>query len=304
MTRIAVADNVVAGCGQGIVMSLESRGVDVRIASNEVIDTGTGGGDGSVAVFGIMVLATLGGQVVDNTVRRVALDDPNAQWRAGIQAIACGSVRIAGNRVSDIGPTEFGGLSVGIGSTTGFDTLDVVDNIGMARREGDAGRLVRPHDRRRRPVVEVHRGGRQGRLLVRRGLGGVARISRPTGRVSRSGATTWTRLPADRRRRQILFAGLVHVRRQLVPPAPGQGERVVVGSASKARPLTALAAATNQVRQPSQDGTVAIDAWVQGAVEPKPNLAATVVGNITDGAIHLNGAVLPPPWRPINVRLS
>ena len=95
MTRTAVEDNDVAGCGQGIVMSVESRGQDVRIASNEVIDTGTGGGDGSSAVFGIMVLATLGGQVVDNTVRRVALDDPNAQWRAGIQAIACGSVRIA-----------------------------------------------------------------------------------------------------------------------------------------------------------------------------------------------------------------
>ena len=67
--------------------------------------------------------------------------------------------------------------------------------------------------------------------------------------------------------------------------------------------LAALAAATNQVRQAGPDGIVAIDAWVQDAVDPKRSRG--------DGRRQRDGGGDPPQRRAaapavadINVRLS
>ena len=301
VTRATVADNTVAGCGQGIVMSLESRGQDVRIANNEVIDTGTGRFDGS-PVFGILLVATLGGQVLDNTVRRVAVKDPKAQWRAGIQAVACGSVRVAGNTVSDIGPVDFEGTSVGIGSTTGFETLDVVDNTVRPGEEGSSGRwfalLIGGRDDPWSAsvaavgnaifwfgggwVTHLHAIERPGAAAVRGNhLDAIGAVS--TAVILINGSCTF----ADNWCRQVLVTN----------------KKPVVTIGAKGEELTAIAAATNQVRQPPRDKSVAIDAWVQGASPPNP-LAASVVGNVTEGEIRLNSGPLPAPWLTINVRLS
>ena len=75
------------------------------------------------------------------------------------------------------------------------------------------------------------------------------------------------------------------------------GTPVVLFGGEGAR-LTALALATNQVRQDPQDNAVAIEAWVDVAVFPPPGLAASVLGNITDGIILLDGSPITPPWPP------
>lgn len=303
VTRLAVADNTVAGCGQGIVMTLESRGLDVRVANNEVIDTGTGGGDGSIAVFGIALFATLGGQVLDNTVRRVATNDPNALWRAGIQAVACGTVRIAGNTVSNIGPTDFNGISVGIGSTVGFGRLDVVDNSVEPGEELITGiwfalLIGGADDPWSKSVAPI------GKAVVWFGGGWVTHLGSAERRDEAGVRGNHLDAVGKASTVEILIDGSLTFadnwcRQLLVNGTP------VVTIGAESRQLAALALATNQVRQASQDGTVAISAWVQGAPEPKPpSLAASVVGNVTEGAILLNGSGLPVPWKPINVRLS
>lgn len=300
VTGLIVAENAVAGCGQGIVMTLESRGNAVRIVNNQVIDIGTDRRD-SPFVFGIVLVATIDGQILDNTVARIAQEDPNAIWRAGIQAIACGSLRVAGNTVSDIGPVEFGGLSVGIASTIGFDRLDILDNA------------VRPGERR---IL-----GTWLALLIGGGDDPWAKSVAGIGNANFWLAGWATKVGSRERPSEAAVRGN-HLdsngkAQTVVIMTPGSctfsdnwcrqlmanGTPVVLFGGEGAR-LKALALATNQVRQDPQDKAVAIEAWVDVAVFPPPGLAASVLGNITDGIILLDGSPITPPWRSLNVRLS
>ena len=298
---LAVTGNTVADCANGIVMTVESRGDGVSIIGNVVNDIGTEGGADDSPVFGIALFATADGQVLDNTIRRIAVTDPKSQWRAGIQAVACLSTRVAGNTVTDIGPTEFASISVGIGSTAVFERLDVNDNAVQPGQESVFGRwyalLVGGDDPWGKWLVTV--GGSAWWV----GGGWVAKAASRD--VPSQAAVRGNHLDAVGKTPTVLVVtggSCTFSDNYCRQPIPN-GEPVVVIGTEKMPGVLALA--TNQVRQRAPNGSVAIDAWVLPTTEPKPPaLALTALGNITDGIIRVNGAVIPAPWRPLNVRLS
>jgi peptide/nickel transport system substrate-binding protein len=65
--------------------------------------------------------------------------------------------------------------------------------------------------------------------------------------------------------------------------------------------VESLVLSGNQVRAPRRRAGTAVDATVLGATGGP---AATVLGNITDGAIRVNGATLGTPWAPLNIQTS
>jgi hypothetical protein len=299
VTNLVVDSNTIARCGQGIVMSDGSKGQTVRIVANHLSDIGTEGADSRI-ILGIGLVFTTGGEVLDNTIARVATADPNAVWRAGIQLIACPSATVSGNTVSEIAPRE-GAASVGIGATLGFERLDVLDNNVSASRaekpltswalligesmETWAGSLVELGNAIWwvEPNYAFNLGSRDGptETAVRGNhLLGVS-VQTPTAEVETSGSCTFA---------ENWCTGLLET------------DVAVVRLGNEKFPIRALVLANNQVRHPPTDG-VTVESWVdQGAYEPM-GLSAAVLGNVTQGFISLNGGAVPPPWHDLNVRI-
>jgi hypothetical protein len=80
-------------------------------------------------VTGIGLLSVEGAEVASNTIKGVVRAEKSASSCAGIRAMACRSLRITGNEVSDVGPVEGGSANIAAIDVVGsFDRLDVFDN--------------------------------------------------------------------------------------------------------------------------------------------------------------------------------
>lgn len=117
--------------GGGIVMEIDSNSsaVDLNIVGNFLEDVVTDDPqptDPSQVFAGIQLVSVSGGNVSDNTVLRVG-SDLSVKGRGGIAVFSGQGVRIAGNRLADIGLTsalEGSGIKlVGV-----IGRVDVVDN--------------------------------------------------------------------------------------------------------------------------------------------------------------------------------
>ena len=129
-----IKNNVVEGAASGIVFEDRGSADHVAIENNQLIGIAPASNDASAAPAGIRILSTRKADISGNTVRGVGTNAVQAQWRAGIQAVACAALRIAGNEITDIGPAgEFVGSAFGIEVVRPFDRADIVDN--MVRRE-------------------------------------------------------------------------------------------------------------------------------------------------------------------------
>ncbi|MGZ6968747.1 MAG: DUF6519 domain-containing protein [Acidimicrobiia bacterium] len=305
---VMIKQNIVRSCGGGIVMSFDSSASQLSIENNEVSDIEVVSRDAerpSGPTFGICVVRADGAQIVGNSVCRIAVRGGRSIWRAGIQAIACPSLRIAGNDVVGIGaPEDQGGLSLGISAMLPFERIDVVDNSV-------------------KPVVDAETAFDDWHALF---IGGPvkARIPSASHLFASSGAVWWISGGAIRAIADGLEGVDTGVRGNVFESA-GRSPAVNVSTgghgvfaenrchrwtASPEVPiveleLSTLALSSNHVLGPVDVESTSVNAGVsKSGTNGEP--AATVLGNITNGLIEINGlrGLAGTVWEPLNITVQ
>jgi hypothetical protein len=124
-----IKQNVIRETGAGgIVMEEESEAEVLAVENNQLLQLDAPD-DQARPYAAIRFVRVARGDVSSNVIGGFAPDSVTNPMIAGIEAVACGALRIAANQVYDIGPAgEFAGDGAGIVVSLDFDRLDVVDN--------------------------------------------------------------------------------------------------------------------------------------------------------------------------------
>ena len=69
VASVAITDNVVRACGGGVVMSKASSGDRISVRSNTILDVAPLADDAFVKGYGIVLVATTEGEILNNHVR-------------------------------------------------------------------------------------------------------------------------------------------------------------------------------------------------------------------------------------------
>jgi nitrous oxidase accessory protein NosD len=69
VASVAVTDNVIRACAGGVVMSKDSSGDRVSVRSNTILDAAPVADDAFLKGFGIVLVATTDGEILDNSIR-------------------------------------------------------------------------------------------------------------------------------------------------------------------------------------------------------------------------------------------
>ena len=109
---LLIAQNLIEGCGNGILMVDTARSGSLSITGNQLRVIGNDKADAAIGpmVLGIGILRTEAATVAGNTVRQVGLNtQQNQQLIAGIFGMSVQRARLANNEVTEVGPAgEFG----------------------------------------------------------------------------------------------------------------------------------------------------------------------------------------------------
>ncbi len=115
--------------GGGLVMLPGAAAEFVAIRDNEFVNIGIGFNNETLPFAAVLVLATRRADITGNVLVNVARQAVQSPLRVGIMTLATGEPRIAGNRLSGIGPAgSFNLRTVGIGIAPGFSDAAVEDN--------------------------------------------------------------------------------------------------------------------------------------------------------------------------------
>jgi hypothetical protein len=125
-----VADNAVQQAGGGgIVMTGDGSANVLAVERNQILDVGLLDQTATGVAAGILVARSTDVVVAHNVVKGVGAAMAGAGARAGIELSGCDSIRVSGNTVADVGPTDdFLGLGAGIVLLDRFERADVIDN--------------------------------------------------------------------------------------------------------------------------------------------------------------------------------
>jgi len=307
--QLIVKLNIVRRCGNGIVCDQEAQGREVAIENNQVSDIGSANAGPDTEVIGVGVLRADVATVAGNTVQRVGLTAGSAALRAGIAAGAVTRLRIAGNQVTDIAPPGSfeNGIGVGVLVRAPFLQAEVSHN---------------QVDRESQPLFQG--GGRFSALQIGEApaAGGQA-----VGPVSHIGKFTTLRLDAN----TVMTLG---AKRPFVTQAvlgtPATGAAAALPTSASVLGNTLGSRGTQPAAQVFSPGDCLFSdnrcelragsriavALAGSAIIVNANRVrggdpsvliqgntknATVLGNITTGAIDLGGT-LPAPWAQLNLR--
>jgi Family of unknown function (DUF6519)/Right handed beta helix region len=302
--------------GGGIAMSAgDASAGELAIENNQVLDAGTADTEGT-QLAAIRVVRADQATVAGNTVRRFALAAVRSAVRAGIQVVASSSVRIAGNDLADIGPAEFVRLGAGIEVLGSFDRLDVVDNavrralappakasasiwLALLIFPGDSAASAGPPTGGPRtfqidsgftfvPVGKAAAAAERF-LFIDAGHVVVLPIGREVLAVRGNLLETYGAWPAA----LVLVAGSCMFNENRCVTQLDTRATPVVGVETKG----ALIVNANYVERQAKD------AVAMGLAAPQGSF--TILGNVANGELEVNGAPLPSPpaspWRPLNV---
>ena len=133
---LMIEQNLIAGCGNGILMVDTARSGSLTIANNQLRNIGSNASaaaNGAIGpvVAGIGVLRTQAATISGNTVRQVGVNaqQGNKQLICGIYGMSVQRMRLQGNEVTEIGPTgEFGGTAAGIMLRSPYAQVAVAHN--------------------------------------------------------------------------------------------------------------------------------------------------------------------------------
>ncbi|MFM0053338.1 DUF6519 domain-containing protein [Caballeronia grimmiae] len=310
----AVADlivklNVIAECGNGIVMTESARADAVSIENNHLRGIGLSGNASTApgAIVGIGVLRAATASVAGNTLRQVGLNaGEGKQVIAGVASFAVQRARIGGNEIAELGPPDdFGGVAAGITIRAPYEEAEASHNY----VERDARFITTASDTAWRALD-----------IDEPQVGGNALLSR-LGR--------YTALRVDERRTLVLMGSKAFLLSVDAPVDPETGTALALPGASASvlgnvliargrAPAVSIAASgdvlfsDNRCELRGKSGTAAVllntpvavinANRVRGGEESirvlDPKARVTVIGNITTQSI---GAVLTAEMAPLNL---
>lgn len=298
--------NQLQSTGAGIVVDEEAEVGDLCIDNNQLLDLAPGAGIEALEVIGIRVVSVESAAIVGNAISGLGSDSTQAARRVGIQAALCGSVRIAGNELADIGPrTGFLRTAIGIDVIGPFARLDVADNS----------------VRRSRKSAPEEEGSQWSALSIRTG----SIKTESAGRIVMT-AITETGSPTAGRRITGSVLAVFGTKAAILPAlAEATGVRGNLLEGFGARPQARifstgpcvfsdnrcfhLAGSRVPVVQMFAGAIIASANYLQGlddvagmSLELPADAAFTALGNIVSGDILLNNTSLPAPWSQLNVR--
>jgi hypothetical protein len=137
--RATFRANTVENTGGGALVMLPGATADyIAVEGNQFVNIGVGFNHEALPFVGVLLLATRRADVTGNLLVNIARQALLSPLRVGVMTLATGEQRIAGNRLSGIGPLgSFDLRTVGIGIAPGFTDAAVDDNT-VARVESAA----------------------------------------------------------------------------------------------------------------------------------------------------------------------
>jgi hypothetical protein len=137
-----IKDNIVDSVGlSGIVMEEASRASELSIENNQLLRIAAGNNQAGQRIAAVRVVNCRQVEVTSNGIDQVGVQGPQLQTRFGIEVVACQSVSLRGNDISNVGPpVQFLNLGAGILVQSPFDRLDISDN--SVRRTLAAGQTA------------------------------------------------------------------------------------------------------------------------------------------------------------------
>ncbi|MBS0523277.1 MAG: right-handed parallel beta-helix repeat-containing protein [Proteobacteria bacterium] len=288
--------NIIENCGNGILCADNVRADSISIENNHLrnIDSGREGTTGMVVGIGVVRAASA--TIAGNTIRRLGVAAVQSQLRAGISGVGVDRARILGNEVSDLAPPgDFVGRAAGILLMAPLVDFETVHN--HVERDATPSTQRSNGDWEALAVLETTGVLQAGKIAV---------------------------IQVDAGRKLVLGAGRPFLSQAAIdakaPGAKGSilGNVLVSRGDSPAVQVTAaeclfsdnrVDARLNQKIAVALAAPVAIvnanrvignemSIQITGANAK----SATVLGNVTTGAISLGGTGLPAPWDALNVR--
>lgn len=302
---LLVKQNLVARCGDGIVAADDAQAGRVAIEDNQVVDIG-GGEDVTKEVVGIGVLRAETALLSNNQVQRVGLTAVRAGLHVGIAAMAVTRLRIDSNQVADIGPQDDSdaGVSVGVLVRPPFLQAAVAGNQverGAPSLSARGGRFIAlwiDEPNAQRPVsrtgdyVAVHASASTTLVL---GARRPFLVARPAV-TDVNGAQAFQEGSVGVHANQLTASGVLHA--ALVETAGdclfGDNRCELRNGRDAAVRLTAGTAIVNANR-------------VRGGSDLSLDIRTsakrtTVLGNLVDRQIFVDGGVIGAPWESLNIR--
>jgi hypothetical protein len=134
--RATFRSNTVENSGGGALVMLPGASADyIAVESNQFVNIGVDFNSDTLPFAAVLLLATKRVDVTGNLLVNIARQAMISPLRIGVMTLATGEQRIAGNRLSGIGPSgSFSLRTVGIGIAPGFSDAVVDDNT-VARIE-------------------------------------------------------------------------------------------------------------------------------------------------------------------------
>jgi hypothetical protein len=330
-----IKDNFIETVGQGGIIMGEQASADMlSIENNHLLDVADEANDREQAVSGIRLLRTEQVDIAGNVIRGVGKTAIQSLSRSGIQVLAVGSGRIAGNEITEIGPLEgFIHYSAGIEVAGSYENLDIADNV--VRRYTDVPEEVDGSKWIGLLIWQEHREKVRYMYRTMAEEGGVEEMETTpaAGAQPEEMKASYIRMDKDveyvyyNDNNYVLVDGyLVQLPRgrEVVAVRGNVFETVGSGYAVYASAMGSFMFNENRCSQRSQVGEeggsgpavvrigggaiIAGSNYLEGSVESpgmRLNLptsgAYTILGNICSGGIIVNGAALVDPWRPLNV---
>lgn len=335
-----IKDNFIEAVGLGgIIMDEEASAEMLSIENNHLLEVADEANEQEQAVSGIRLLRTEQVDIAGNVIRGVGRNAIQSLSRSGIQILAVGSGRIAGNEITEIGPSEgFIRYSAGIEVVGSYENLDIADNV--------VRRFVDEPD-------EADESKWIGLLIWQESRSKVKFMTRLMGEIAAGeGIAEDVEMAAEEAEAEPGIAGAYYVPidkkvnyvyyddnnfalfddyivqlprgREVIAVRGNVFATVGIGSAVLASAKGSFMFNENRCSQRSVEGDeggsgptvarisggaiIAGSNYLEGSVKGAGMLlylpAAgpyTVLGNICSGAIAVNGAVLTAPWLPLNV---
>ncbi len=291
-----IKNNFINGAAFGAIVMGERSSADfITVENNQISNIVPRAGSDQGPVIGIRLVDAERSEVTGNMISAIGLQAANNHC-VGVQLFASSSVRVGGNEIVDIGPTQGNAQpSAGIEAIGTFDRLDVVEN--NVRRSTKSGQL----DQAAWHAVSV-----SGAQTSPPGLTGVDALF---------GAKTNTNflLFADRVLARQIGSETLSLHGNFfdaygIAPAVRVALTGVCTFSDNRNMIAGYEQATVEI---AADAAVLQGNYVQGthAINtvliklPDPN-HFTALGNITGHVIAVNNLPLATPWEPLNRHLS
>lgn len=281
--------------GAGFIMGPKISAGVLSIKNNQFRDIAPLANDTSRSEFGISLANVDQANVFGNTIKGVGRSAIQSNSRVAIRLDACQESRVAGNDVSEVGPSDgFVNASTGIEVIAPYGRLDINDNL--IRRDQEP-----PTAPGESAWQAVHIKRTDTRGETNDDSTAVMSINNREFVRGRAGIK-----PAPSRRELMSIRGNWLEARGSRPTVEVRGKGSCVFNDNRCS-LTS----TSQFKQPTVDllaTSIVASANTFHRNQTAPCLAlhannqqVTVVGNIADGPILLNNEELQNPWKPLNV---